>query len=285
MLKLVTALLLVLLSAPSNGSERSDNAKTPIDYLPALAGDYFKHDSESVGRPYHIFVRLPHGYEENPSKNYPVIYLLDGDSLFPMLAPTHLFLTYDEQIPEAIVVGIAYGGFGDVNKRDIDFHEFASQESGEPHGPDKFLKFLKHELLPAVSNRYRTDKSKRVLVGQSYGGFFVLWSALQGPDLFWARIASNTSFGNERARLFSKASESANEEGLVAITIGTKDTQSRQDFVKEWSDTWVDSDSAPWTVKKFVMEGGTHAATIAETYRQTLKWIFQGKEHEPDSQG
>ncbi|MEX1222248.1 MAG: alpha/beta hydrolase-fold protein [Idiomarina sp.] len=275
MLKSVAALLLVLLSASSSAASVADSEKSPIDYLPSLAGDYFKFDSKSVGRPYHIFVRLPPGYEDNPSKNYPVIYLLDGDSLFPMLAPTHLFLTYDEQIPEAIIVGIAYGGFGEVNKRGIDFRTFSSEESNEPHGPDKFLSFLKNELLPKVAGQYRTDETKRVLVGQSYGGFFVLWSALQDPDLFWARIASNTSFGDERKRLFSAAANSEGEKGLVAITIGTQDTQLRQDFVKEWSAAWKESESAPWQVKEFIMEGGTHAATIAETYRQTLKWLFQ----------
>lgn len=284
MLKFAAAVLLVLLTAPSSGNALADGDKTPIDYLPALAGDYFKLDSASVGRPYHIFVRLPQGYEDNPSETYPVIYLLDGDSLFPMLAPTHLFLTYDEQLPEAIVVGIAYGGFGEVNKRSIDFRTFASEKNGNPDGPDKFLKFLKHELLPKVSSQYRTDESKRILVGQSYGGFFVLWSALQDPDLFWARIASNTSFGDERERLFSAASKSENKAGLVAIAVGTQDTQARQDFVKEWSGVWGESENAPWAVKEFVMDGGTHAATIAETYRQTLKWIFQDNASESGSQ-
>lgn len=285
MLRLFPTLLLVLMSASSSGKSLPDSEKTPIDYLPALAGDYFKLDSKIVGRPYHIFVRLPQGYEDEPLETYPVIYLLDGDSLFPMLAPTHLFLTYDEQIPEAIVVGIAYGGFGDVNKRAIDFRTFASKKIGDSDGPDKFLKFLKHELLPKVSSQYRTDESKRILVGQSYGGFFVLWSALQDPDLFWARIASNTSFGDERERLFSEAAKNENKGGLVAITVGTQDTQLRQDFVKEWSTAWGKSQNAPWAVKEFVMDGGTHAATIAETYRQTLKWIFQDNDSESGYKG
>ena len=68
-------------------------------------------------------LRPPAGGLFGPARtHYPVVYLLDGDSLFPMLAANHLFLTYDEQLPEAIVVGIAYGSFDpSINRRDIDF--------------------------------------------------------------------------------------------------------------------------------------------------------------------
>jgi uncharacterized protein len=39
---------------------------TPLDYLPALRGDYFKLESKVVGRPFHIYVRLPEGYAQKP---------------------------------------------------------------------------------------------------------------------------------------------------------------------------------------------------------------------------
>lgn len=44
---------------PPAVDDRPELGATPIDYLPALAGDYFKHESLVVGRRYHIFVRLP----------------------------------------------------------------------------------------------------------------------------------------------------------------------------------------------------------------------------------
>ena len=84
-------------------------ATVPLDYLPALKGDYFPLRSAEAGHPYHIYVRLPEGYDADPSRHYPVVYLLDGDSLFPIVAASHLFLTIDDKIPEAVIVGIAYG--------------------------------------------------------------------------------------------------------------------------------------------------------------------------------
>src|SRR5207248_8025826 len=86
-------------------------ASTPLDYLPALKGDYFALRSSANGAPYHIYIRYPEGYASEPPRRYPIVYLLDGDSTFPLLAPQHLFIHYDDKIPEAIIVGIAYGPF------------------------------------------------------------------------------------------------------------------------------------------------------------------------------
>jgi hypothetical protein len=60
---------------------------TPLDHLPAIKSDYFRLQSSSVGRPYHIFVRLPDSDAKKPSRTYPMVYLLDRDSVFPLLPP------------------------------------------------------------------------------------------------------------------------------------------------------------------------------------------------------
>jgi len=142
----------------------------PLDHLPVLKGDYFKFHSLAVGRPFHIYVRLPETYSDGNSE-FPVVYLLDGDSLFPILAANHLFLHYDEGLPEAIVVGIAYGSLDpSVNARGFDFSAPAPDAGPEQGGAPAFHNFLENELLPEVERRYRAEPSKRVLFGQSRGG-------------------------------------------------------------------------------------------------------------------
>lgn len=95
----------------TTASSVSDREVLPLNHLPAISGDYFELDSRAVGRPFHIYVSLPEGYQTDRNVRYPVVYVLDGDSLFPILAANHLFLNYDENLPKAIVVGIAYGLF------------------------------------------------------------------------------------------------------------------------------------------------------------------------------
>ena len=112
--------------------------------------------------------------------------------MFPILAGNHLFLHNEEKLPEAIVVGIAYGSFDPVvNRRDIDYTPPGPAIAPDRVGAPAYHDFLKTELLPLVERRYRADPGRRILFGQSRGGSFVLYSAFADPDLFWGRIASN----------------------------------------------------------------------------------------------
>src|SRR5688572_12283005 len=106
---LVTVVGLVLTAACAAPAVSPAASVTPLDYLPALQGGYFPLHSSEADHLYHIYVRLPEDYAANPGRKYPVVYVLDGDSLFPQIAPQHLFMTIDEKLPEAIIVGIAYG--------------------------------------------------------------------------------------------------------------------------------------------------------------------------------
>jgi uncharacterized protein len=249
----------------------------PLEHLPALAGDYFPLTDPGSGRVHHVYVRYPEGYDATAATRYPVVYVLDGDSLFPMLAPMHLFLHYDEQLPEAIVVGIAYGGFDPaINKRHIDFTAPGSDTTPEQGGAPGFLAFLCGQLVPDVERRYAADPARRVLVGQSRAGYFVLWSAVQDPDLFWGRIASNPATGPAREQLFAPPRPHARNDLRVAVTSGTRDTAERQRIAHEWVAHWqAASSSAPWQVNLLTMQDGTDAATIGESYRRAMRWLFR----------
>lgn len=246
----------------------------PLDYLPSLKGDYFRIESKAVGRAYHIYIRLPEDYSKAPQRRYPIVYLLDGDSAFPMLAPEHLFLHYDEALPEAILVGIAYGSFAPpVNQREIDFLEEPASPGGKARAA-AFQEFLKTELLPAVERRVRADPARRVLVGQSFGGTFVLYSAFTDPDLFWGRIASNPSFRFGRARLFAPpATGTRHDLGLVLASGERNNAQGRQQAL-DWIAAW-EGKPAPWTVKGITIPGGTHAADFTNAYRAGMLWLFR----------
>jgi predicted alpha/beta superfamily hydrolase len=176
---------LAAFAAPAMAQDASETG--PIVHLPAVAGDYFPLQSRAADRLYHVFIRYPESYAAEPERRWPVVYVLDGDSLFPLIAPTQLFLHYDEGLPEAIVVGVAYGSFDPaVNARGYDFSAPAPDARADQGGAPAFLRFLKTELIPQVEGHVRADPARRVLVGQSRSGYFALWSAYADPDLFWA---------------------------------------------------------------------------------------------------
>lgn len=252
------------------------SSPVPLDHLPALRGDYFPLRSQATGRTYHVYVRLPEGYGADPDRRWPVVYLLDGDSLFPLLAPTHLFLHYDEHLPDAVIVGIAYGSFEpSINKRNIDFSAPGGDTPEGEGGAPAFLAFLERELLPGVERRHRTDPARRVLLGQSRSGYFVLWSALQAPDLFQARIASNPAFSRTREALFQLPAAHQRDDLRLVIASGARDEAFRMENATQWLSSWNARADRPWTLRHEVLPEGTHAASIGEAYRRAMRWLFK----------
>lgn len=280
---LLAACASTLVSAGEQGPPRGGEV-VPLDPLPALRGDYFVVESTRLGRQFHIYVRLPADMAETPGARYPVVYLLDGDSLFPHLASNHLFLTYDDALPEAIVVGIAYGGFEPaVNRRGYDFSAPAEDARADQGGADAFLDFLRTELLPEVERRYPADPGKRVLFGQSRGGHFVLYSAFVDPDLFWGRIASNPTLQPGRARFFQPAAPASRDDLVLVFTSSEHDWPDLRASALDWAHDWRARTDAPWAIHFATVPGGTHAADSARSYRIGMNRLFgDGKTAEED---
>lgn len=118
--------------------------------------------------------------------NYPVVYVMDGESQFLATASIVDMLSSpgsaNDVIPQMIVVGI-------VNiDRNIDLtpkmtstiDSLALQSSG---GADKMALFMRDELIPFVDRKYNTS-DHRVLIGHSLGGLYVLNTLIHHPDLF-----------------------------------------------------------------------------------------------------
>lgn len=241
---------------------------TPLNFLPALKGDYFPLRSET-GTTYHVYIRYPEDYASEPTRRYPVIYLLDGDSAFPLLAPEHLFIHYDDKVPDAIIVGIAYGSFD--NPRHFDF----SPPSGKANegGAPAFERFLRNRLIPAVERRVRADSQRRVLVGQSRGGGFVFYSAFADPDLFWARIASSPTLTPGREIYFRTPAPARRTDLEFVVADGTKDDPELRPDTVAWESEWAHR-AGPWRLKIITIEGGTHAANLPDIYRRAMNWLF-----------
>lgn len=274
----VLAVLILSLTGVAVRAQTPDDGVTPLDHLPALRGDYFRIDSDATGRPYHIYVRYPEGYDPAADVRYPTIYLTDGDSLFPILAANHLFLHYDEGLPEALVVGIAYGGFEpSVNRRNIDFQ--SPGEGVEQPGAEAFQRFLESELIPRIEADYRSDPEHRVLFGQSRGGAFVLYSAVTDPDLFWGRIASNPSITPGIDALLEPAAAGTRGDLGVVVTSGTRDRSDLQAEAAQWLEHWENQPARPWRLHPVRIEGGTHAANAPDAYRAGMLWLF-GRERD-----
>ncbi|NTS76818.1 alpha/beta hydrolase [Catenovulum sp. SM1970] len=268
-------LITVLFVSSVTAEIGQDNQNIPLNYLPAIKGDYFKLDSRVIGRAFHIYIRLPENYQKAQATQYPIAYLLDGDSLFPILAANHLFLTYDDKLPESIVVGISYGSFDPkINKRGFDFSTHSSNSDKDLGGAKDFLTFLKTELIPLVEQKYKADKNKRIIFGQSRGGYMVLYSAFSDPDLFWGRIASNPTFMPNKEQFYGTPAKSERKDLHLVVSSGSHDYPTLRQAALDWHSSWGQRANTPWDIHFKTIENGTHSANSLDSYRFGMNVIF-----------
>jgi predicted alpha/beta superfamily hydrolase len=64
--------------------------------------------SKNVQGTFSISICLPEGYDPKTKKNYPVVYLLDANLYFKILASTFESYSQIGILPEVILVGVGY---------------------------------------------------------------------------------------------------------------------------------------------------------------------------------
>lgn len=141
-------------------------ASVDSTFMQGLGDSRYKQiDSESVGRSYHIYIKLPDGYGES-SEKYPTVYLLDGGALFPLLSAYYQYLNFGGEVPDAIIVGISYGT-ADPRKGNYRSTDYTAKSKEREYygGAVKFQQFLSDELIPYIESTYRSRADRRVIFG------------------------------------------------------------------------------------------------------------------------
>ncbi|WP_458353661.1 alpha/beta hydrolase [Peribacillus frigoritolerans] len=161
--------------------------------------------SSAGKREYQIFVSKP--LEEPPPSGYPVIYLLDANSVFgTMVEAVRLQSRRPEKsgVVPAIIVGIGYATNGPFSsERYYDYtlpvavSELPERPDGSPWpshgGAEDFLKFIEEDLKPEIDKRYKVDHNSQTLFGHSLGGLFALYVLFESPYAFQTYIAGSPS--------------------------------------------------------------------------------------------
>ena len=151
-----------------------------------------------------VDVWLPPGYDREPDKRYPVLYMHDGQNLFdPATSYGGVDWGIDEtmtrmiaagEVREAIVVGV----WNTPKRREeympqravqgaIDFNVPGSTAARpEDIISDRYLAFLVEELKPFIDANYRTlpDRADTYVMGSSMGGLVSQYAISKYPDVY-----------------------------------------------------------------------------------------------------
>lgn len=135
-----------------------------------------------------IWIYLPPDYSSS-SKQYPVLYMHDGQNLFDDATSfsgewgvdEFLDSIFNKGKKEVIVIGIDNG----QDKRMSEYNPWEFQQFGKGEG-DLYVDFLVNTLKPFIDMTYRTKKDKRntYIAGSSMGGLISYYAVLKYPKVF-----------------------------------------------------------------------------------------------------
>ncbi|HZI55377.1 MAG TPA: alpha/beta hydrolase-fold protein [Verrucomicrobiae bacterium] len=163
----------------------------------------FRFDSKVFQNTRMLRIWLPPGYDDaaNRAKQYRVLYMFDGQTLFDACtADSHEWqidetltrLIAESKIEPIIVVGIDNAG----ERREQEYLPWRdviqNPDRPEPDGK-RMPEFLLHEVMPMIEAKYRIAKGAENtgIGGSSYGALAAVYITLQAPGRFGRLLAES----------------------------------------------------------------------------------------------
>ncbi|HET8838405.1 MAG TPA: alpha/beta hydrolase-fold protein [Flavobacteriaceae bacterium] len=198
------------------------SAQENVEKKPLSIGETVSFPSKILNENRVLNIYLPHGYSEDASKKYPVIYLLDGsmDEDFLHIAGLVQFGSFSwiNMVPETIVVGIS-----NIDRK-RDFTYPSTDEAYVKKYPttgksEVFISFLEKEVQPFIQTNYSISDEK-TLIGQSLGGLLATEILFKKPDLFDNYIIVSPSLWYDYESLLKIKPVDYNSKKNIFVAVG-----------------------------------------------------------------
>ncbi len=236
--------------------------------------------SKITGRDHELVVVYPSSYKSNPEKKYPVLYYLDAYWDTPLLVSTYGNLSYDNLVPEFIMVGLSYPSGADYGKeRRLDYTFTAVDEkSGKAN---LFLDFIRKEVAPLIETQYRGQSSDRVIAGNSLGGLFTISAAYLAPDFFSGYIAISPAVEWDKQALVkldnSYVEKHKSLNGRMFISYGSTEFPAFRDPIIQFQKQLAARKYQSLELLSYAMEGLDHTGVKGDGYVRGLIWVWKPK--------
>jgi predicted alpha/beta superfamily hydrolase len=255
-----------------------------------------------IGETFRIDVALP----EFPRRGrpLPVVYVMDGNTVFGIAAQAARFLQNAREIPQVLMVGVGYdldctrprAAYGALRTRDLTpsldqaFLERILAEQTAPFpveadppagGADDFLDFLTNRLRPFIAGLYDTDPGDQSLVGSSLGGLFSLHALLTRPGAFQRHVANSPALWWHDREVFAReavvAQSGAELPAQLFMSVGGLEAGETWDGVRDCAEFAASLKARRYpglVLTHHVFDGESHTSVIPAALSRGLRAVF-----------
>jgi predicted alpha/beta superfamily hydrolase len=276
----VLNLILFLSTAYSQNSSNLDTLKATHPQVEIAGSEVSDFNSAITGEKYFIYVGLPRSYSDS-EQTYPVLYIMDADGAFGTCTEISRLLFLGEELPEIIIVGVAYGVSLKeyLFNRQRDYTPTAVDERAGSGGGEKFLRFIHEELIPFVESQYRVKKSEKAICGFSLGALFVLYTLFHNSEMFNGYIACSPSFYWDNQILFKYEQayfeRSSNLPAKLFMSAGSLENEDAYiQPLNQFTQILNSRGYSGLEVKSMILEDETHYSSFGNAFTKGIKWLY-----------
>ncbi|MCK6606423.1 MAG: hypothetical protein L6Q59_16120 [Ignavibacteriaceae bacterium] len=176
-----------------------------------------------------IIVWLPPSYKKNTDKNYPVLYMHDGQNL---MDPYTSFAGQDWRVDETVTRLIKANLINEIIVVGIyNTHDRLEEYSNGERG-NNYRKFITEELKHFIDSNFRTMQGREntAIMGSSMGGLCSFYTAWDYPGVFSMAGCLSSSFYFNEDNIFKMIESYKGEKKNIRLYIdsgedGKKDAQ------------------------------------------------------------
>ena len=229
--------------------------------------EYFTINSQILQDKRELKLQLPRTYNSSGDQRYPLIVVFDGNYLFEPIAGTVDYLSYWNEIPEAIIIGI-----NQSETRNDDF-QIGDKEFLPTLKGDDFLQFIENELLPLLEDKYRIAGFK-VAVGHNKSANFINFFLLRKSLPFNGYISLSPLLSTKMAKRVENALKTKEERLFYNLSYGERDFEDVILKVRKLGRKLNTIEKTNADIDFNIVEGATHYTMVSRKIPIAIEQIF-----------
>lgn len=229
-----------------------------------------------------IWLYLPPDYETS-AKNYPVLYMQDGQNLFDNATSFSGEWQVDETLNNlfnagdygAIVVGIDNGGSARLDE----YSPWVNSNYNQGGDGAAYMQFVAETLKPYIDANYRSrpEATYNALIGSSMGALISVYGACQYPELFEKAGLFSPAFWFAQGNLTNYISNQATGFGNMRayFVCGQNESSSMVSDMNAIKNNLIANGVAASNTLTLVDPAGTHSESFWRAkFGAAYQWLF-----------